>query len=376
MTARFLDRFTTLAFHLFLRLTVCRPPRSSSVQGETSMRRLILPLLLFGGSSLSAQTHIISHNYTLGGEGGWDYVVPDAPNHRLFIGRSNRVMVVDMNDGHLIGEVTGINGAHGTAIVPGTRRGFATSGDDSSIVMFDTKTFKTLGRIPAAEDADAIIYDPASKRVFSFNGDANSSTVVDAIKGTLITNIPLGGKPEYGQSAGNGMVYANLTDSSQVVEIDAKNLRVTRRWSTGPCKNPVAMAIDTRHQRLFSGCRSGVMAISDYKTGRVIATVPIGRGVDGAGYDPSTRLAYAANADGTLTVIHQDTPDKYTVVENVQTTLGARNMGIDPATHRVYVAAAKFGPVPAESTAANPRRRPPILPGTFMVMVVEPQGTH
>jgi DNA-binding beta-propeller fold protein YncE len=340
------------------------------------MHRSILLLSFFAAPALSAQAYTITHTYTVGGDGGWDYVVPDAPNHRLFVGRSNRVMVIDMNDGHLIGEVTGINGAHGTALAAGTGRGFATSGDDSSVVMFDSKTYKTLGRIPAAEDADAIIYDPASKRVFTFNGDANSSTVIDPRTGTLVTNIPLGGKPEYGQSARDGMIYANLTDSSQVVEIDANKLRVTRRWSTAPCKNPVAMAIDTRHQRLFSGCRSGVMAISDYKNGRLITTVPIGRGVDGAGYDPVTRDAYASNVDGTLTVIHQDTPDTYHVVENVQTAQGGRNMGLDPASHRIYVVSAKYGPVPAESTATNPRRRPPILPGTFMVMVVEPVGSH
>jgi DNA-binding beta-propeller fold protein YncE len=340
------------------------------------MHRSILLLSLFAAPALSAQSYTITHTYTVGGDGGWDYVVPDAPNHRLFIGRSNRVMVVDMNDGHLIGEITGINGAHGTALATGTGRGFATSGDDSSVVMFDSRTFKTLGKIPAAEDADAIIYDPASRRVFTFNGDANSSTVIDPRKGALITNIPLGGKPEYGQSARNGMVYANLTDSSQVVEIDARNLRVTRRWSTAPCKNPVSMAIDTKHQRLFSGCRSGVMAISDYKNGRLITTVPIGRGVDGAGYDPVTRDVYASNVDGTLTVIHQDTPDSYHVVENVQTAQGARNMGLDPASHRIYVVSAKYGPVPAESTATNPRRRPPVVPGTFMVMVVEPVGSH
>jgi DNA-binding beta-propeller fold protein YncE len=340
------------------------------------MRRSILLLSFFAAGPLSAQAYSITHTYALGGDGGWDYVVTDAPNHRLFVGRSNRVMVIDMNDGHLIGEVTGINGAHGTALANGTGHGFATSGNDSSVVMFDSKTYKTLGKIPAAEDADAIIYDPASKRVFTFNGDANSSTVIDPRKGTLLTNIPLGGKPEYGQSARNGMVYANLTDSSQVVEIDAKNMRVTRRWSTAPCKNPVSMAIDTRNQRLFSGCRSGVMAISDYKNGRLITTVPIGSGVDGAGYDPVMRDAYASNADGTLTVIHQDTPDSYHVAENVQTMQRARNMGLDPASHRIYVVSAKFGPAPAESTATNPRRRPPMLPGTFTVMVVEPAGSH
>ena len=340
------------------------------------MRRSILLLSFFAAPPLSAQAYTITHTYTVGGDGNWDYVAPDASNHRLFIGRSNRVMVVDMNDGHLIGEITGLNGAHGAALAPGTRRGFATSGKDSSVVMFDSRTYKTLGRIPAAEDADAIIYDPASRRIFTFNGDANSSTAIDPRKGTLITNIPLGGKPEEGLSARNGMLYVNLTDSSQIAEIDARNMRVTRRWSTAPCKNPVSMAIDTRHRRLFSGCRSGEMAVSDYRSGRVITTLPIGRGVDGAGYDPVTRDAYASNADGTLTVIHQDTPDTYHVVENVQTAQGARTMGLDPASHRLYVVSARFGPVPAESTATNPRRWPPILPGTFMVMVVEPVGSH
>ncbi|HZE09774.1 MAG TPA: hypothetical protein VE110_13565 [Gemmatimonadaceae bacterium] len=339
--------------------------------------RLLLMMVGLAAQSVHAQSYEITHTYTLGGAGGWDYVVPDPPHHRLFIGRSNRLMVVDMNDGHLIGEVPGINGAHGAAIVPGTYLGYATSGNDSSIVIFDTRTYKPTGRIHAAEDADAIIYDPVSKRVFSFNGDANSATVVDARKGTLITNIPLGGKPEDGLSARNGMVYVNLTDSSRIVEIDARNAKLTgKSWSTAPCKNPVPMAIDVRHQRLFSGCRSGVMAISDYKAGRVVATVPIGKGTDGAGYDPFTHDAYASNADGTLTVIHQDTPDTYHVVENVQTAQGARNMGIDAATHRIYVVSAKFGPVPAESTATNPRRRPPIIPGTFMVMVVEPPNSH
>ena len=340
------------------------------------MRRSILLWSIIAAPSLTAQSYEITHTYNVGGDGGWDYIVPDAPNHRLFIGRSNRVMVVDMNTGRLIAEVTGINGAHGTALVPELGRGFATSGNDSSILMFDARTYKGLLKIPAAEDADAIIYDPASKRVFSFNGDANSATAVDPRRGTRIANVPLGGKPEYGQSARDGKVYVNLVDSSQIAEIDTKDLKVTRRWSTAPCKNPVSMAIDTRRQRLFSGCRSGVLAISDYKKGKVVATVPIGQGVDGAGYDPVRRDVYASNVDGTLTVIHQDTPDKYHVVENVSTGERGRNMGIDPATHRIYIATAKFGPVPTDSTAANPRRRAPMLPGTFSVIVVEPVGSH
>jgi len=314
----------------------------------------------------SSSSYRITHTYLLGGAGSWDYVVPDPPNHRVFIARQNRVMVVDENSGKLLGEITGINGAHGTAVAESTGHGFATSGNDQSILMFDLKTYQVLKRIPAAEDADAILYDKPSNRVFSLNGDAHSSTVVDAAAGTLITNIPLGGKPEYGVSAGDGMVYANLTDTSEVVEIDAKKASVTRRWTTAPCKQPVAMAIDNMHRRLFSGCRSGVMAVSDYQAGRVVATVPIGAGVDGAGYDPASGDAFASNADGTLTVVHQDSPDKYNVVENVKTPERARNMGIDPVTHRVFVAAAQFGSVPEGS-----KSRPPVLPNTFSLLVIE-----
>jgi DNA-binding beta-propeller fold protein YncE len=277
-------------------------------------------------------------------------------------------MVVDEDSGMLLGEITGINGAHGTAVANDTGHGFATSGNDQSVVMFDLKTFKELGRIPAAEDADAIVYDSASNRVFTLNGDAHSSTVIDPKAGKVITNIPLGGKPEYGASAGDGKVYANLTGTSEVVEIDAKTATVARRWSTGPCKQPVSMAIDTAHHRLFSGCRSGVMAVSDYQAGKVVATVPIGTGVDGAGYDASSGNAFASNANGTLTVIHQDTPDTYHVAESVQTPQGARNMGLDPTNHRVFIVSAKFGPAPA---GAPGRGRPPVLPGSFALMVIE-----
>ncbi|MGA7235280.1 MAG: hypothetical protein WBY44_06360 [Bryobacteraceae bacterium] len=333
------------------------------------MRPIALAFVLTAATSLLAQsssTYKITHTYTLGGEGSWDYVVPDPPNHRLFIARQTRVMVVDEDTGKLLGEVKGINGAHGTAVAASTGHGFATSGNDQSVVMFDLKSFEALGKIPAAEDADAIVFDSASNRVFTLNGDANSSTVIDPVAGKLITNMPLGGKPEYGASAGDGKVYANLTDISEVVEIDAKSATVTKRWSTGTCKQPVSMAIDTPHQRLFSGCRSGVMAISDYRAGKVVATVPIGTGVDGAGYDPASGNAFASNANGTLTVIHQDTPDKYHVVENLPTPQGSRNMGLDPTNHRIFIVAADFGPPPASG-----RGRPPVLPGTFRLLVIE-----
>jgi DNA-binding beta-propeller fold protein YncE len=190
--------------------------------------------------------------------------------------------------------------------------------------------------------------------------------VIDAKAGAVVTNIDLGGKPEYGASAGDGKVYANITDNSEVVEIDAKSATVTRRWSTAPCKQPVSMALDTAHHRLFSGCRSGVMAISDYQAGKVITTLAIGTGVDGAGYDPAAADAFASNADGTLTVIHQDSPDQYHVSETVQTPQGSRNMGLDPTNHRLFLASAKFGPPPAGG-----RGRPAPLPDSFAVIVIE-----
>ncbi len=331
------------------------------------MRRMIPVLLLCLAPALLAQSsssYHVARSYDLGGDGAWDYLVTEPAQHRVFIGRTNRVMVVDTNTGRLLGEVTGINGAHGTAIAEASGHGFATSGNDQSVVMFDLATYKTLGRIPAAEDADAIIYDPASNRVFTFNGDAHSSTVIDPA-GTLITNIPLGGKPEYGVSAGDGQVFANLTDVSEVVAIDAKTATVSRRWSTAPCKQPVSMAIDTAHHRLFSGCRSGVLAVSDYQAGKIITTLPIGTGVDGAGYDPAAADVFASSADGTLTVIHQDGPDAYHVAGTVTTPTGSRNLGLDPTTHRLFVAAATFAP------PASGRGRPTVVPGTFKLLVIE-----
>jgi outer membrane protein assembly factor BamB len=342
-------------------------------QKGTFMRCSAFVLIMAATSGLCAQSspsYQVTHNYLLGGDGSWDYVVPDPPSHRVYLARQNRVMVVDEDSGKLLGEITGIQGAHGTAIAQKTGHGFATSGNDKSVVMFDLKTFKVLGRIPAAEDTDAILFDAPSNRIFTMNGDAHSSTVIDPGAGKLITNIDLGGKPEYGVSAGDGKVYANLTDTSEIVEIDAKTATVARRWSTALCKQPVAMAIDKAHHRLFSGCRSGVMAVSDYQAGKIVAIVPIGKGVDGAGYDASTGNAFASNADGALTVIHQDSPDQYHVVENLPTPVGSRNMGLDSTNHRLFIVSAEFGPAPAGGG------RRPVLPGTFTLMTIEHTEQH
>ena len=330
--------------------------------------------LAAAGAPVTAQStpaYHVTHRYTIGGDGGWDYVIADTVGNRLFIGRQNRVMVVDEANGKILGEIPGLSAAHGVAIDYATGHGFATSGRDSSVVMFDLKTLAVLGRTTAADDADAIIYDPASKLVFTFNGDANSSSIIDPATGQRVGTIALGGKPEYGVSSGDGKLYANLEDKAEIVEIDALAKRVTRRWPLAPCAEPTGLAIDRVHHRLFSGCRNRTLAISDAAAGRLITTEPIGSGVDANTFDASTGDAFASNGDGTLTVVHEDAPDRFRVVQTVQTMLGARTMALDPRSHRLYLVSARFGPAPTESTAANPRRRPPIVPGSFTLLVVE-----
>lgn len=332
------------------------------------MRRFVIALLCTLTVPVFAQSpapYHVARTYTLGGDGFWDYVIPDPARHRLFIGRQNRLMVVDERDGKLLGEVGGIDGAHGAALVPDTGRGFATSGEDASVVMFDLQTLKTLGRIPAGDDADAIIYDPASKRVFSFNGDANTTTVIDPAAGKAIVNVPLGGKPEAGASGLDGKIYINIVDKDEVVELDAKAAKVLRRWSTGSCHLPVSMAIDTVHHRLFSGCRSGVLAVSDYAAGKIVTTVPIGMGVDGAVFDATTGEVLTSNGEGTLSVIHEDAPDRYRVEQTLATAPAARTMGWDPESRRLFLVSAKLNPPPPGA------RRGSLVPGSFMLIVVE-----
>ena len=340
-------------------------------------RRLTLAVLAIGSATLAAPAlagaqggehyHVVA-THTLGGDGGWDYVIMEPNGRRLFIGRQDRVMVVDPRTGRLLGEVPGIDGAHGVAIVEKAGHGFATSGRDSSIVMFDLKTLKVLGRTHAAEDADAIIYDPASDRVFSFNGDAGSSTVLDPHTGKAVGSIDLGGKPEYGVADGKGRVFANIEDRGELVEIDPRAMKVVRRWSLAPCASPTGLAIDVRHEVLFTGCRSGVMAISDAKAGRLITTLPIGQGVDAVQFDAARADAFASNGDGTITVIHEDAPGRFHVVENVPTARGARTMALDPREHRLFTVTSDFGPMPQGQQG---RRRPPMVPGTFRLLVVE-----
>ena len=340
--------------------------------------RFLLPACLGFAAAvepLAAQTggtheYHVARQLKLGGDGRWDYIVLDTASNRLFIARQDRVMVVDPDDGKLLGEVRGLDGAHGVALDYAIDHGFATSGHDGSVIMFDLKTLKELGRTRAADDADAILFDPASKHVFTFNGDAHSSTVIDPASGKAIGSIDLGGKPEFGVSAGDGKLYVNIEDRAEIAEIDAAAQKVTRRWSLAPCTQPTGLAIDRTHHRLFSGCHNRVMTISDATAGKVIATVPIGGGVDGDGFDPGTGLAFSSNGEGTLTVVHQDSPTRYRVVSTVPTKRGARTMALDPRTHRIFTVTADLGPPPAP-TEQQPHPRPTVVPDTFTLLVLE-----
>lgn len=320
------------------------------------------------GAQKSSYQVVATHQ--LGGDGGWDYIALDTAHNRLFVARSNRLMVVDADKGTLLGEIPGFDRAHGIAFSYATGHGFATSGADSAVTMFDLSTLKVLGQTTVDADDDAILYDPASTHIFTMNGDAHTASVIDATSGKRIGTIPLGGQPEFAVSDGAGKVYVNLEDEGAIVELDPEAMKVTRRWSIAPCESPTGLAIDVAHQRLFSVCRNKIMAVSDATGGKLVATVPIGSGVDAARFDPATGDAFASNGEGSLTVVHESSPDDFQVVQTVSTMSGARTMELDLRSHRLYTVGAKFGAAPDHPTPANPRRRAPMVPGSFTLLVL------
>jgi YVTN family beta-propeller protein len=308
----------------------------------------------------------------VGGDGGWDYLTFDAAARRLYITRGNRVTVLDGDSGKVVGEIPNLSGVHGVALAPDLGRGFISNGRSDVVTVFDTKDLKVLSEVKSTgQNPDAILYDPASRRVFAFNGRSGNVTVIDAASGKVAATIPVGGKLEFAASDRKGMVFVNVEDKNEVVAIDAAKASVARRWPLTGCEEPSGMAIDAAHQRLVIGCGNQTALIVDSASGRIVAKLPIGKGVDANGFDPGTGLAFASCGDGTLTVIHEDTPDKWTVVAKVPTRPRARTMALDEKTHDVYLATAEFGPAPPP-TAAEPRPRPTMVPGTFVILVVGP----
>ncbi len=306
----------------------------------------------------------------LGGEGGWDYLEFDSPTRRLFISRSAKVIVLDVDSEKIVGEIPDTQGVHGIALAPDLGRGFTSNGAANTVTIFDLSTLRVLGTVNTGDGPDAIVYDPASKRVFTMNGRGKNATAIDAASGTVAGTFPLGGKPEFAVADGEGHIYANLEDRDEQVDIDSRKLAVTARWSIDGCEEPSGLAIDREKKLLFTGCGNKVMAILSTGSRKEIKTLPIGPGVDSNRFDPGTGLAFSSNGGdgGTLTVVHVDSKKKFTLMEDVPTEQGARTMALDPKTHEVYLVTAKFGPTP-DPTADRPHPRPPILPDTFVVLV-------
>ncbi|MGH9499561.1 MAG: YncE family protein [Terriglobales bacterium] len=311
--------------------------------------------------------HLLN-TYKLGGDGGWDYLTLDSSSRRLYLSRSTHVIVIDADSGKPVGDIPDTPGVHGIALAPELGRGFISNGREGTVTIFDLKTLKAITKVKAGENPDAILYDPASKRVFAFNGRSHDATAIDAAGGTVVGTIKLEGKPEFAVSDGKGEVFVNIEDKSQIDAIDPAKLEEKAHWALAPCEEPSGLAIDRKNRRLFAGCDNKMMAVVDADSGKVIATPAIGEGVDANAFDPETGLAFASCGEGVLTVVHEDSPAKFSVLENVPTQPGARTMALDEKTHNVYLVTAKFGPPPA-ATVDNPHPRHSILPDSFVVLV-------
>jgi YVTN family beta-propeller protein len=331
----------------------------------------LIPALLLCSFAANAQQYKISTRIPFPGEGGWDYLLAESSNRQLYVSHGTQVEVVDLDSEKPVAKITGMKRIHGIAIANEFNRGYISDGGDDVVVVFDLKSNAVLQKVPAGKNPDGILYDPYSKRVFAFNGRSNDATAIDAASGKVAGTVALDGKPEFPVSDGKGNVYVNIEDKSEIAQLDPQTLKVKKTWSLSPCEEPSGLAIDLEARRLFSVCSNNKMAVVNADSGQVIATVAIGNGPDAAGYDPARKLVFSSNGEGTLTVVRQDSPDKYTVLENAATERSARTMSLDTKTHKIYLSAAQLGAAP-EATADNPHPRPKIIPDSFHVLVLSP----
>ncbi len=298
----------------------------------------------------------------------FDYIYVDSDARRVYLSHGTEVKVIDADNGSLIGNITGLKRDHGIAVADEFNRGFITDGAQGKVIIFDLKTLKTIGEVNAAPDADCVIYDPASKRIFAMAGDSHSATVIDPKTGTVVKSIDLGGGPEFAVADGKGTIYNNLEDKNEVIAIDSQTLEIKSRWPVAPAGGPTALAIDQRHRRLFIAGRNPQMfVVMNADSGRVIQSFPISAGVDAAAYDPETGLAFASTREGMVHIFHEDSPDKFSVLETVKTEVGAKTMGLDLKTNNIFLDTADFGP-PVAVAPSRPAR-PQAISGTFRVLV-------
>ena len=304
---------------------------------------LALCAIVQTASAQSTPGYQVTKKIPIPGQGSWDYLTVDADARRLYVSHGTQVEVLDVDSGAIVGKIPDTPGVHGIALAPELGRGFISDGKTSTVTIFDLKTLRVIGQVATGKGPDGIIYDPATSRVFAFNGDGNSVTAIAAADGKVAGTIDLGGGPEFAAADGEGHVFDNLEDQSLVVKIDSRTLKIEQRWPTAPCQSPSSMAMDRPNRRLFIGCRSKVMAVMNADTGKVITTLPIGDHVDATAFDPESRLIFNSNGEGTITVIHQDSPDKYSVIESVKTLPRAKTMALDPKTHQLFLSTAEAG---------------------------------
>jgi DNA-binding beta-propeller fold protein YncE len=303
------------------------------------------------------------------GDEGWDWLSIDQAARRLYVTHASKIVVIDLDKEAVAGEIADTPGVHGFAIAPDLGTGFSSNGKESKASVVDLKTLKTLSKVSTGENPDAITYNQAQQEVYAFNGRGRSATVFDAKSGKVLTTITLPGKPEFAVADPQaGRVYCNIEDKSEVAVIDTKTHTVVNSWPIAPGTEASGMAMDLANHRLFIGCNNKMMVMMDSTNGKVIATVPIGQGVDANMFDPGTKLAFSSNGEGTVTIAREETPDKLVPVQTLATERGARTMALDAKTHKIYLASAKFEPVPEQAPGA-PRQRPKMIPGSFKILV-------
>ncbi len=338
-----------------------------------TIRVVCVALVLLASSAIpnafaAGTDYKVVATWKLGGDGGWDYLTVDSEGHRLFIARATRVMVVDTESGKPIGEIADTPGVHGVALVRELDRGFTSNGGEDMVSVFDLKTLAVQKKIKVGTRPDAIVYDPFSKRVFTFNARSHDTTAVDASKEEVAGKIDLGGKPEFAASDEKGTMWVNIEDTSELVAFDPVKLAVKSRSKLADCEEPTGLAIDRKTRRLFVGCGNKKMAIVDADSGKIVASPAIGDGCDATAFDAGLGLAFASAGDGTITVIHEDGADKFSVAQTVSTQKGARTMALDPKTHKLYTVTANVTTIPSPS-GGRPERK--VEPGSFVVLVLE-----
>ena len=319
-------------------------------------------------------SYAVVARWKLGGAGGWDYLTIDSARGRLFVTRGDRVEVLDAATGKVLGVVPGTQGVHGVALAPDLKRGYTSNGRGNSVTEFDYDSLAVLRELPiSGQNPDAIVYDVGTHRVVTFNGRSKDATVIDATTFKVVATLPMPDKPEFAASDGAGHLYVNIeSEAGQILAIDAAKPSITATWPLPGCASPSGIALDSDKKRLFSVCDGKVMVVTDAADGRQLARVAIGSGPDAAEFDAARGLAFSSNGEGSLTIVRADSRTHYEVAQTLHTQRGARTMALDPATRRIYLATAEFGPAPA-ATPEQPHPRPAMIPDSFTILVAAPR---